>query len=202
MSVKRFVYSVYRLFVLRTSTVSMSDDRKRLQKISPNLQAPYTVPKFEYEQPECDLSVIVPVYNVAPFLQECIESILEQQIYVNYEFNIIDDGSTDGKGVIAEVLGRLNRRVRVNHLHNKDFAGAENADINVSSGEWLMIVDTDDRFSSGILNAYLSAVETSQVDYISGLYTVMNESEITESQSVGLPCMSRLTWGRFFSRNG
>lgn len=197
---KQLIYNICRLPALSAAPISMPDARERLQKISPDPQVPYTVPSFEHEQAECDLSIIVPAYNVVLYLRECIESILAQQVHADYEVIIIDDGSTDGTGSIADELDNANRHVHVIHQQNKGHAGAKNTGIDVSRGKWLMFVDSDDRLAPGMINAYLSAVKNSDADYITGLYTVMDEHGVVEKKPAESIRTLGSPWGRLFSR--
>ncbi len=89
------------------------------------------------------ISVIVPVYNVAAYLPECLDSILSQD-HRALEIILIDDGSTDGSGEICDGYGQRDRRIRVLHQQNAGAAAAKNAGLRAASGEYLSFVDSDD----------------------------------------------------------
>ena len=89
------------------------------------------------------ISVIVPVYNVKPFLEKCFDSIVRQN-YRNLEIILVDDGSTDGSGDLCEELARLDSRVRVIHKKNGGLGSARNAGMDAAKGEILSFVDSDD----------------------------------------------------------
>ena len=89
------------------------------------------------------LSVIVPAYNVMDCLEKCIESIRKQTI-PNIEIIIVDDGSTDNTGALAEKLALIDKRIRVFHQENKGSSAARNVGIENSKGEYLGFVDSDD----------------------------------------------------------
>lgn len=88
-------------------------------------------------------SVIVPVYNVRPYLDACIQSILAQS-YADYEILLIDDGSTDGSGEICDVWAKKDSRIRVIHQPNGGLAAARNTGIREAKGDYLLFLDSDD----------------------------------------------------------
>ena len=89
------------------------------------------------------ISVIMPVYNVAQYLPQSIESVLNQD-YRNMELILIDDGSKDASGEICDRYARSDSRVRVIHQKNGGAAAAKNAGLRAASGEYLSFVDSDD----------------------------------------------------------
>lgn len=90
------------------------------------------------------VTVIVPVYNVANYVSQCVESILAQS-YKNLDIILVDDGSTDGSGAICDGFTALDERVRVFHFENAGVSAARNRGIKESCGEWICFVDGDDR---------------------------------------------------------
>ena len=89
------------------------------------------------------LSVIVPVYNVAEYLSECIESILKQT-YENLEIILIDDGSTDCSGRICDEYAKTDGRIRVIHQTNRGLMPTRQVGIMAATGTYLTFVDGDD----------------------------------------------------------
>lgn len=89
------------------------------------------------------ISVIVPVYNVAAYLPQCLDSILNQD-YEKLEVILIDDGSKDESGAICDQYAELDSRVHVIHQKNAGAAAAKNAGLRVAAGEYLSFVDSDD----------------------------------------------------------
>ena len=92
---------------------------------------------------DCLVSVIVPVYNVAPYLKRCIKSILNQS-YAKLEVILVDDGSTDGSGKICDKLKETDNRIMVIHQANKGLSGARNTGIDNCHGQYVCFVDSDD----------------------------------------------------------
>lgn len=89
------------------------------------------------------LSVIIPIYNVEPYLRKCVDSVLNQT-YRNLEVILVDDGSPDGCGAICEEYAAKDDRVRVIHKANGGQATARNAGLEQMTGEYLTFVDGDD----------------------------------------------------------
>lgn len=89
------------------------------------------------------ISIIVPVYNVEQYLNKCIESICCQS-YAELEIILVDDGSTDGCGQICDSWGIKDKRIKVVHKNNGGLSEARNVGIELSSGSWIMFIDSDD----------------------------------------------------------
>lgn len=89
------------------------------------------------------ISVIIPVYNVKPYLERCIESV-RIQTYTNLEIIIIDDGSTDGSEKLCDEYALKDDRVLVFHQKNSGQAAARNLGIDHATGEWIAFLDSDD----------------------------------------------------------
>lgn len=88
-------------------------------------------------------SIIIPVYNVEAYIEECINSVL-QQTYTNIEIILVDDGSTDKSGEICNAYEQNDQRISVIHKSNGGLSDARNAGIENASGEYLIFLDSDD----------------------------------------------------------
>ena len=104
------------------------------------------------------LSVIVPVYNVEPYLEDCVRSILSQT-YAPLEALLIDDGSTDGSGAMCDALAKEDARVRVFHKENGGQAAAKNLGIANARGAYLGFVDGDDHVAAEMYASLIAAME-------------------------------------------
>lgn len=89
------------------------------------------------------LSVIVPIYNVEPYLERCVHSILNQT-YPNIEIILVDDGSPDKCGEICDKLAQQDKRIKVIHKKNGGLSDARNAGLDIASGDLIGFVDSDD----------------------------------------------------------
>lgn len=89
------------------------------------------------------VSIIVPIYNVDKFLDKCVESIINQSYY-NLEIILVDDGSPDSSGEIADRYAEKDNRIKVIHQKNSGVSSARNAGIDVATGEYICFADGDD----------------------------------------------------------
>ena len=96
------------------------------------------------------ISVIVPVYNVEPYLRRCMDSIINQN-YTNLEIILVDDGSTDKSGLICDEYVKKDSRIKVIHKENGGVSSARNIGLQNSSGEYIIFLDPDDEIKSEML---------------------------------------------------
>lgn len=89
------------------------------------------------------ISVVVPVYNVEQYLDECVKS-LQKQSYENLEILLIDDGSPDRCPVMSDSYAKEDHRIKVIHKENGGLADARNVGLDQASGEFIAFVDSDD----------------------------------------------------------
>ena len=106
------------------------------------------------------VSVIIPVYNVEPYLAECLDSVLAQTLR-DIEVVCVDDGSTDGSGRMLDEYAARDSRVKVIHQTNAGVGKARNAGMDAAGGEFIAFMDPDDMYpDNGVLNdLYRAAVE-------------------------------------------
>ncbi len=89
------------------------------------------------------ISVVIPVYNTSKFLKRCLDSVLKQT-YENLEVILVNDGSSDNSFSIIEEYQKIDRRIIVINKKNGGLSSARNAGIKISSGEYILNVDSDD----------------------------------------------------------
>lgn len=129
------------------------------------------------------LSIIVPIYNVAPYLRKCVDSLLAQDIS-DYEIILVDDGSTDESGAIADELTtypqplpkRRGVLMKVIHQENKGLSAARNTGIAVAQGEYIMFVDSDDYLQPNVLRTLMEQIERDNLDVLRFRYQNVRES--------------------------
>lgn len=109
------------------------------------------------------ISVIVPVYNVAEYLSECIESILKQT-YSNLEIILIDDGSIDGSGQICDEYMKKDKRICVIHKNNGGVSSARNTGLEQFKGDYITFVDADDSIEPHYCEVLLDVIEKFNAD--------------------------------------
>lgn len=116
------------------------------------------------------ISVIVPVYNVEPYLDECIRSVLTQD-YRDFEIVMVDDGSTDSSGKRCDELALEDDRIKVFHKKNGGLSSARNYGIDRASGKYVIFLDSDDYWCcSSALGILASVAERTGADVVRGEY--------------------------------
>lgn len=117
------------------------------------------------------VSVIIPVFNVAEFVSETLDSVTNQT-YNNLEIIIIDDGSTDGSGEICEEYKRKDDRIIVVHQKNKGLSAARNTGLNMISGNAVAFLDSDDVYRPEFIEKTVEALIREKSDLIVCRYTI------------------------------
>ena len=105
----------------------------------------------------CEISIIVPVYNVEKYLKKCVKSILNQTLD-NYEVILVDDGSTDSSGDICERLQSEDNRIKVFHKKNGGLSDARNYGVRYSSGKYITFIDSDDYIRKDYLEILYNSI--------------------------------------------
>lgn len=103
------------------------------------------------------ISLIVPVYNVKDYLEECLESIIKQS-YTKLEIILVDDGSTDGSAEICDRYGQADNRFKVFHQENQGVARARKRAVLCATGLYTGFVDADDRISLNMIEFMLANI--------------------------------------------
>ena len=163
------------------------------------------------------VSVIVPVYNTAPWLRRCLDSICAQ-IYRNLEILCVNDGSTDNSAEILAEYAAKDARIKVIEQQNAGVSAARNKATAMALGEWVSYVDSDDWLEPDILEKVVALIEP-EVDVVS--HSVVMEWEdgavpapgtnpdfTRHEEAVVLPCtpessahLNRAVWGKLWRRS-
>jgi len=126
--------------------------------------------------PEVKVSVIVPVYNVAPYLPRCLDALVRQTLR-EIEILCVDDGSTDGSADILDVYAAKDARIRVIRQANAGAGAARNRGLEQAVGEYLFFFDPDDSCARDMLaGLYRRAVETRADVVVAGKILVEAET--------------------------
>ena len=115
------------------------------------------------------LSIIVPAYNVEKFLKRCIDSIYNQKNYLReFEVIIVNDGSNDSTGKIADELVNTKEyfNLQVIHQENQGLSGARNTGINYAEGDYIWFIDSDDWIRSHGLSELKESTMSNKPDLI------------------------------------
>lgn len=120
------------------------------------------------------VSVIMPMYNVEKYLKESIDSVLNQS-YKNIEAILVDDGSPDNSGKIADDYAKKDERVKVIHKENGGLSDARNVGLDAASGDYIMFVDSDDFLLPNAIEVLENKIEKEDADYIIANYINCDE---------------------------
>lgn len=107
------------------------------------------------------ISVVLPIYNVIEYLDDCVKSILAQS-YPTFELILVDDGSTDGSQTLCDQYKQIDERITVIHQKNGGLSAARNTGIRYAHGQYITFIDSDDFVAH---------------DYIEKLYCSITESD-------------------------
>ena len=111
------------------------------------------------------VTVVVPVYNVEKYLEECVRS-LSAQTYRDIEILLVDDGSTDTSGALCDALAAEDARIRVIHKENGGAAGARNLGISEASGEYILFLDSDDWLDTDAIEVLVGIADEQKTDVL------------------------------------
>ena len=127
------------------------------------------------------VSVIIPVYNVESYLEEALDSVLNQS-YDNLEIIIIDDGSTDSSGQICDNYEKKDERVYVIHQEHRGLSAARNTGLDIMTGEAVAFLDSDDAFNQDFIKVLADIMEKENVDVVVCNHTVHNTIDKMEPE--------------------
>lgn len=111
------------------------------------------------------ISIIIPIYNVSQYLNECIQSVVNQS-YKDFECILIDDGSSDGSEMICDQWAQKDSRIKVIHQSNQGVSKARNRGIVEAQGEYITFIDSDDWIDPNYLNKLFQPIEKYKVDLV------------------------------------
>lgn len=121
------------------------------------------------------ISVIVPVYNAEKYIDDCVNSVMNQT-FLNWELILVDDGSSDSSGKIADKYTSVDNRIKVCHLNqNSGVSAARNKGLEIAEGDYISFLDADDELTSDCLGLLLKVAIEEQADIVSGKSCGLND---------------------------
>lgn len=157
-------------------------------------------------------SIIIPVYNVAQYLRECLDSVLAQT-FTDWEAIGVDDGSTDGSGVILDEYAVKDKRFRVIHQENKGVNFARQRALDASNGKWIASIDGDDLVLPSFLQVFYDVVSSGNYDFIWSDYYLFSKGDVLYRKQSSIPDVECLqvnllrgviwggNWNKVYSRD-
>ncbi|MFR1065186.1 MAG: hypothetical protein DBY41_05425 [Clostridium sp.] len=130
------------------------------------------------------ISVIVPIYNVEQYLDKCVESLVNQT-YKNLEIILVDDGTKDKSGEMADLWSIKDERIKVIHKENGGLSDARNAGMKIATGEYITFVDSDDWINYKMYAILINNLEKYNADIsVCAVKKVYKEDVVNEKQVV------------------
>lgn len=137
------------------------------------------------------ISVIIPVYDVEPYLEKCINSVLNQT-YQNLEIILVDDGSPDLCGNICDTYAKKDNRIKVIHKENSGLSDARNRGLDIATGDYIGFVDSDDYITENMFKTLYELLKTYQADISTvSFYEIFNGKVIGVRDSKKLEVMNK-----------
>ena len=109
------------------------------------------------------ISVIIPIYNVEQYLDECLNSVINQT-YKKIEIILVDDGSTDNSGNICDEYKKKDNRIKVIHKANGGLSDARNVGIKLASGKYIQFIDSDDFIDNDMIEILYNLIKENDAD--------------------------------------
>ena len=131
------------------------------------------------------VSVIVPIYNVAPYLEKCLDSLVKQT-YSNIQIILVDDGSTDGSAQICDRYAKADERLLVIHKQNGGSSSAREAGVAAVTGKYAMFVDADDWIDFNTIEECMNSIQISGAECV--LFSYVKEYP---EKSIVVPVMDK-----------
>ena len=197
MSLKKAVKTIYR------STASFHVSRSHLTAV----QASQILTAFAPDpsttcvannalNPQYDLQIIVPAYNVDKYVAECLESILNQKTHYSYLVTVVNDGSTDKTPeILRSYQNKYPERMEVINQENRGFSGARNAALKVLKGRYITFLDSDDVMPESAIEALLDKADGKDIIQ-GGWYTF--EKSVGGGTPQEVHQLSGYPWGKLF----
>lgn len=147
------------------------------------------------------ISVIIPVYNVEQYLDQCVQSVL-RQTYTNYELVLVDDGSTDNSGHMCDEYAERESRIKVIHKENGGLSDARNKGTKEATGAYLTYIDSDDYISddylevlNGLIQKYNADIAVTGIEcFYDGELPRGGDSRCIETSFTGMQALEKVLY--------
>lgn len=135
------------------------------------------------------ISIVVPAYNVSDYLKRCLDTLVAQT-YKNYEVIIVDDGSTDETGEIADQYAKKYSQITCIHKENAGLGKARNTGIKLAKGDYITFVDSDDFVETNFLEKSIKYIQKLDCDtVITSYYRIYKTRSVLIKRNSNLQCI-------------
>ena len=125
-------------------------------------------------------SIVIPVYNVKPYLEKCLNTIIGQT-YKNLDIVIVDDGSDDGSSFICDEFKKRDNRIRVIHKKNEGLGMARNSGLDIAIGDYISFIDSDDFISEDLFMKCYNILKNKKYDVLCFDFAIFENDKIKYS---------------------
>lgn len=201
---KRVLFNIKGIFSKQIVHLECDQARDNLEEYSPKPGGTSLRRNTIIGTPEYDLQIILPAYNVEQYLDACITSVLSQKTKRTFILVVIDDGSTDHTGAIADKYRDL-ENVSVIHQENRGFSGARNRGLETINAKYLMFLDSDDMLCENAIEDMLVTAEQYRADIVCGGYYYLTENKLSKarcyqrSEQVSYDQLYGQPWGKIYA---
>ena len=127
------------------------------------------------------VSIIVPVYKVEQYIDNCIKSLLSQTL-IEIEIILVDDGSPDNSGEICDAYQKIDNRIKVIHQENGGLSKARNSGLKIANGEYIVFVDSDDWIKNTMCEKLYNAAQEDNAEIaICKIINAINEQQYDQT---------------------
>ncbi len=138
-----------------------------------------TTTPAHHDHQNAKVSIVVPIYNTSKYLTQCLDSLVNQT-HQNLEIILVDDGSTDNSGKIADTYAKKDKRIKVIHQKNQGQSAARNAGLEKATGEFVGFIDSDDSISPNFYQKHLETFGSNTSVSVCGAHYKILKLKITK----------------------
>lgn len=171
-------YHIIKFFINKKVTIAYKEAYQRIETAYKRQKSSDSITDIEIDN-RMDLSIIIPVYNVEQFLEECLQSAFSQETTYQYEIIAVNDGSTDhSKDILLQYTDRENYRMI--DQENGGLSNARNTGIRCARGKHYFFLDSDDVITSNCVQTMLDTLYYCQADVVQCRYYSFQEGNLAK----------------------
>lgn len=163
----KMVYGISYMFVSQKTIMTSNEADMVLNNYHPKYDGGCITLNKISEKPQYDLQIIIPCYNVEKYVEECLDSVLNQKTRYSFLVVVVDDGSTDSTGEILRKYENV-ANVKIITQENGGFSAARNAGLKNIESRYIMFVDSDDYILPGCIENLMSAALQTGANIVEG----------------------------------